>query len=461
LSKHSGHYDAIIIGTGQGAVPLAVDLAGAGRRIAVIEKNHLGGSCINFGCTPTKTMVASARVAYLAGRGSDYGVETGEIKIDFKKIRGRKREIVKSFRSGIEKRLDHDNINLFRGEAGFISEKKIRIRKQHEEQHITGDQIFINTGTRPAIPPVEGIDDIGYLDSESIMELDSQPEHLLIIGGGYVGCEFGQMFRRFGSKVAIIQLGAQLLGREDSDVSEEVAKIFEQDGIEVFLKTGAKSVIRKNSGNILITLETETGEKQLEGTHLLVAAGRTPNTDMLNLQSAGIETDERGFIRANDRLETSVEGIYCIGDVKGSPAFTHISYDDYRVLKENILDNGNASIKGRLVPYVVFIDPQLGRVGISENDARFANLNYKVAKMPLSSVARALEMDETRGFMKAVIDADSKRILGCSILGVEGGEIMNILQMAMLGGLPYTRIRDTAIAHPTLGESLNNLFMTI
>jgi dihydrolipoamide dehydrogenase len=461
MAESPDHYDAIIIGTGQGAVPLAIQLAKSEHKTAVIERAHLGGSCINFGCTPTKTMIASARVAYLASRGSDYGINTGKIRIDFKKIRERKREIVRSFRSGIEKSLDHDKIDLLRGEGSFVSEKKIRIHGQNEEREVTGDKIFINTGTRESIPPVEGIKDVGYLNSETIMELDALPDHLLVIGGGYVGCEFAQMFRRYGSEVTIIQRAGQLLTREDSDVSEEVAKIFEEDGIQVLFNTEARSVSKNDNGNILMTIKTEAKEQQIEGTHLLLAAGRTPNTDMLNLNKTGIKTDERGFIQANDKLQTSGDGMYCIGDVKGGPAFTHISYDDYRVLKENILNNGNASIKDRLVPYVVFIDPQLGRVGMNETEAKSKGLNYMVAKMPMSKAARALEMDETRGFMKVVVDSGSKQILGCSILGVEGGEIMNILQMAMLGDLPYTKIRDTAIAHPTLGESLNNLFMTI
>ncbi len=457
----SKNYDAIIIGTGQGGVPLAVDLANAGWKTAVIEKAHPGGSCINFGCTPTKTMIASARVAYLAKRGLDFGVESGDVRVDLKKVRDRKRQIVSSFRSGVEKRLEHDNIDLIHGQAEFLSSNEIKVRNTDGETIISGKKIFINTGTRPSVPPIEGIDEVGPLDSEAIMELDSLPEHLVIIGGGYIGCEFGQIFRRFGSRVTIIQRDDALLNREDPDISEEVAKIFKQDGIEVLFNTEAKSVIKNESGKILMTLKTEMGEKPLEASHLMMASGRTPNTDMLNLKAAGVKSDERGFIPANDRLQTSVEGIYCLGDVKGGPAFTHISYDDYRVLKENLLNDGNSSIEGRLVPYVVFIDPQLGRVGMNETEAKAANLNYKVAKMPMKKAARALEMDETRGLMKAVVDADSGLILGCTILGVEGGEIMNVLQMAMLGKVPYTKIRDTAIAHPTLGESLNNLFMTI
>ncbi|MBD3217671.1 MAG: FAD-containing oxidoreductase [candidate division Zixibacteria bacterium] len=457
----SKNYDAIIIGTGQGGVPLAVDLANAGWKTAVIEKAHPGGSCINFGCTPTKTMLASARVAYLAKRGLDFGVETGDVRVDLKKVRDRKRQIVSSFRSGIEKRLEHDNIDLIRGQAEFISSNETKVLNADGETLISGKKIFINTGTRPSVPPIEGIDGVGPLDSEAIMELDSLPEHLVIIGGGYIGCEFGQMFRRFGSRVTIIHRDDALLNREDPDISEEVAKVFKQDGIEVLFNTEARSLIKNESGKILMTVRTEMGEKALEASHLMLAAGRTPNTDMLNLKAAGVKSDKRGFIPVNDHLETSVDGIYCIGDVKGGPAFTHISYDDYRVLKENLLNDGNSSIERRLVPYVVFIDPQLGRVGMNETEAKAANLNYEDAKMPMKKAARALEMDETRGLMKAIVDADSGRILGCTILGVEGGEIMNVLQMAMLGDVPYTKIRDTAIAHPTLGESLNNLFMTI
>jgi len=323
---------------------------------------------------------------------------------------------------------------------------------------LTAPTIFINAGERPAKPSLPGIDNIPTLDSTSIMELDTVPDHLLIIGGGYVGLEFGQMFRRFGSQVTIIQRGAKLLAREDADVADEVANIMREDGIEVLLETKPLRVEQSAGGAIHLTVQTPTGERTLTGSHLLEAAGRVPNSDWLNLDATGVPTDKRGFIEVNERLETSVPGIYVLGDIKGGPAFTHISYDDFRIIRTNLIEHGNATIRHRLVPYTVFIDPQLGRVGISESEARERNLNIKVAKMPMNYVARALEVDESRGFMKAVVDADTNQILGCAILGIEGGEMMAMLQMAMMGNLPYTVLREAIFAHPTLAEAFNNLF---
>ena len=293
------------------------------------------------------------------------------------------------------------------------------------------------------------------------MELGEVPDHLLVLGGSYVGLEFAQMFRRFGSEVTVVQRGKQLMGREDADVAEAVAGIMRQDGIEVLLEAQTRSVEQGDDGEILMTVESPDGERTLEGSHLLVAAGRPPNTDTLNLEAAGVQTDERGLVKTNDRLETNVPGIYAVGDVKGGPAFTHISYDDFRILRTNLIEGGDATISGRLVPYTVFIDPQLGRIGLSEEEARKKNLNVQVASMPMSYVARALEVDEARGFMKAVVDAETGRILGCAILGIEGGEIMAMIQIAMMGDLPYTALRDAVFAHPTLAESLNNLFAAL
>jgi pyruvate/2-oxoglutarate dehydrogenase complex dihydrolipoamide dehydrogenase (E3) component len=290
------------------------------------------------------------------------------------------------------------------------------------------------------------------------MELDVLPEHLLVLGGGYIGLEFGQMFRRFGSAVTVVQRGKQLLAREDPDVGEEVAKILREDGIEVLLETQAVRVAKDGGGSIQLTVSGPAGEQNLRGSHLLVAAGRVPNTESLNLSAAGITTDTRGNIPVNDRLETNVPGIYALGDVKGGPAFTHISYDDFRVIKTNLLDGGRATTNGRLVPYTVYIDPQLGRVGVTETEARAQGRRIRIAKMPMGYVARALEMDEPRGFMKAVVDAETGEILGCAVLGVEGGELMSMLSIAMMGKVPYTTLRDAIFAHPTLAESLNNLF---
>ncbi len=456
-------YDAIVIGAGQAGGPLSTALAHAGWKTALIERTHVGGTCINEGCTPTKTMVASARVAYLARRGADYGVHTGTVTVDMPKVRQRKRDIVDSFRGSSQRRIEStEGLDLLFGEASFVGPKVIEVHLDDDETfQLTSNAIVINAGARPAKPTLAGIEHVPVLDSTSIMELDEVPEHLLVIGGGYIGLEFGQMFRRFGSQVTVIQRGANLLAREDPDVAEEVANIMREDGLEVLLETKPVSVKQLSKGNIQLTVQTKTGERTLNGSHLLLAAGRIPNTDWLNLDAAGIQTDKRGFIQVNERLETTVPGIYALGDVKGGPAFTHISYDDFRIIRTNLLEQGNASIHERLIPYTVFIDPQLGRIGLSETDARVQGRNIKVAKMPMNYVARALEMDEYRGFMKAVVDADTGQILGAAVLGIEGGEIMTILEVAMIGKVPYTVLRDAVFAHPTLAESFNNLFSTL
>jgi pyruvate/2-oxoglutarate dehydrogenase complex dihydrolipoamide dehydrogenase (E3) component len=453
------HYDAIVIGAGQAGGPLATALARSGRATALIEREHIGGTCINEGCTPTKTMIASARVAYLTRRAADYGVHSGPVEIDLGKVRQRKRDIVDSFRSGSQRRIEEtDGVDLLAGEASFSGPKQLAVRLDSGEQRtLTADLIIINTGARPSLPPIDGLDQVPTLDSTTIMELDEVPEHLLILGGGYIGLEFGQMFRRFGSAVTIVQRGEQLLAREDADVAEAVADLLREDGIEVLLNTAALRAEQRD-GAIRLTVRGSDGERALSGSHLLVAAGRTPNSDRLNLQAAGVHTDKHGFVRVNERLETKVPGIYALGDIHGGPAFTHISYDDFRIVRTNLIENGSATTSGRLVPYTVFIDPQLGRVGLSENEARQQGRKIRVAKMPMSYVARALEVDESRGFMKAIVDAESEQILGFTILGIEGGEVMAQVQIAMMGKLPYTTLRDAIFAHPTLAESLNNLF---
>jgi pyruvate/2-oxoglutarate dehydrogenase complex dihydrolipoamide dehydrogenase (E3) component len=408
------HYDAIVIGAGQGGVPLATTLAKAGRMTALVERQHVGGTCINEGCTPTKTMVASAKIAYFDRRSDDYGISNGQVAVDMVKVRQRKRDIVDSFRSGGEKRLHDAGVELIMGEARFAGPKDLEVRLNDggETLHLSADTIFINTGARPANPPIEGLDSVPTLSSTTIMELGEIPDHLLILGGSYVGLEFAQMFRRFGSEVTVVQRGRQLMSREDADVAEAVAEIMREDGIEVLLETQTRRAERGDDGNIRLRVSTPEGEHSLEGSHLLVAAGRPPNTDRLGLDAAGIETDKRGFVKVNERLETNVAGIYALGDVKGGPAFTHISYDDFRIIRTNLLEGGDAKITDRKVPYTVFIDPQLGRAGLSEQEAHHQGLNIRVAKIPMSYVARAIEVDETRGFMKAIVDADTDQILG-------------------------------------------------
>jgi len=322
---------------------------------------------------------------------------------------------------------------------------------------VSGERIFLNAGCRPAVPAMEGLNSVPFLNSTSIMELDHVPEHLLVLGGVYVGLEFGQMFRRFGSRVTIVQSRGQLLAGEDADVAEAVAAILREEGIEILLNAKAARVAG-NAATVSLTVECGGKRQEVAGSHLLLATGRVPNTDSLNLQAAGIATDARGFIKVNEKLETNAAGVYAMGDINGGPAFTHISYDDFRILRSNILEKGNVSTANRLVPYTVFIDPQLGRVGMSETEARKSGKKIRVAKMGMSYVARALEVDETRGFMKVMVDAESGQLLGATVLGMEGGEIMAQLQLAMMGKLPYTVLKDAVFAHPTLAESLNNLF---
>jgi pyruvate/2-oxoglutarate dehydrogenase complex dihydrolipoamide dehydrogenase (E3) component len=449
--------DAIVIGAGQAGGPLSTALAGSGRRTVLIEREHVGGTCINEGCTPTKTMVASARVAYLARRGRDYGVETGPVRVDLARVRERKRAIVESFRSGGERRIRAaKGLELVCGEARFTGPRTVAVNGRTFEAEL----VFINTGARPAAPDVEGLAGLGPLDSTSIMELDRVPDHLVVLGGGYIGLEFGQMFRRFGGRVTVVQRGPQLLPLEDEDVAGAVLEVLRQDGVDVLLESEARRAERDGDG-IRLVLRGRDGERTVSGSHVLLAAGRVPNTNRLGLDAAGISTDAKGFIGVNGRLETNVPGVYALGDVKGGPAFTHISYDDYRVIRRNLLEGGSATTEGRLLPYTVFIDPQLGRVGLNERDARKQGVRYQVARLPMTSVARALEMDESRGLMKALVDPDSRCILGAAVLGVEGGELMGVLQLAMMGNVPYDRIRDAVFAHPTLAESLNNLFTSV
>ena len=453
-------YDAIIIGSGQAGKPLATTLGKAGWKTALIERDHIGGTCINYGCTPTKTMFNSARVAYLARRAADFGIHHGDVTVNMKEVRARKQAIVEQFREGGLKGIQRTpNLDLITGGASFTGPREIEVQlNDGGSRSLTSEKIFINTGDRPVKPQLEGIDDIPALDSTSIMELDEVPEHLLVLGGGYIGLEFGQMFRRFGSEVTIVQRAGQLLGREDADVAEAVLKVMEEDGIKVLLNTQAVRV-GKNNTRIELTGRTSDLEQKIVGTHLLVAVGRKPNTDDLNLAAAGIETDKQGNVKVNNRLETNVPGVYALGDVKGGPQFTHISYDDFRIIRGNLLEGGNVTTDGRFVPYTVFIDPQLGRVGLSEAEAKGRNI--RIAKLPMDRAARAIEMSETRGFMKAIVDAETNQILGAAVLSVEGGELMSMFQIAMMGNLPYTVLKDAIFAHPTLAESLNNLFMAM
>ena len=457
------HYDAVVVGAGQGGGPLASALAEAGKKTAIVEREHVGGTCVNEGCTPSKTMVASARVAYLARRAGDYGVRTDEVSVEMATVRRRKRDIVDSFRGGSERRLEGtEGLDLLRGEARFTAPRALAVRLDGgEEVALTADLVVLNVGGRPAMPPVPGIDRVPTLDSTSVMELGEAPARLLVLGGGSVAVEFAQMFRRFGSEVTLIQRGPRLLGREDADVADAVAEVLREDGIELLLGSEAVRAESSDGGKVRLTVRTPDGERTVEGSHLLAATGRTPNTDLLDLGSGGIETDGRGYVRVDERLATTAPGVYALGDMTGGPAFTHAAYDDYRIVRANLLDGGDRTTTDRLMPYVVFTDPQLGRVGLGEEEARRTGRSIRVATMPMSSVARALETAEPRGFMKAIVDAETGQILGGAILGLEGGELISMLQLAMLGKLPYTALRDGVFAHPTLAEAFNNLFASL
>ncbi len=453
-------FDAIIIGAGQAGIPLATELAGAGWRTAVIERRYVGGTCINYGCTPTKAMLASARVAHLARRSSDYGVLAEDVRVSLPQVHKRKEAIVKSFRQGSRHRLERaEGVDLIEGEGRFVEPRIVQVDlNKGGQRRLTADAIVINTGSRPRRPDLPGLDEVDALTSTRLMEVEQLPEHLVVLGGGYVGVEFGQMFRRFGSQVTIVQRRDQLLPREDRDVGEAIAAILEEEGLTIHLAAEAIGVSLDDEGAISLRLTTEDGERIVTGSHLLLAVGREPNTESLRVARAGVALDDRGYVVVDDQLRTSVEGIFAVGDVKGGPAFTHISYDDYRILAANLLDGENRSVDDRPVPYAVYMDPQLGRVGITEKDARERGLSINVAKMPMDYSSRAIEVGETKGLMKAIVDAKSDQILGCAILGLEGGELASALQLAMMGGVTAGEIRDSVFAHPTLAESFNTLF---
>lgn len=456
------HYDAVIIGSGQGGTPLAKKLAEKGWKTALIEKENIGGTCVNVGCTPTKTMIASAKVAYSVQHARKYGVETSGFNLNINTILDRKNKVVESFRVSAEKGLEEtENLKLLFGTASFIGEKKLKVLlNDGGEEKLSADKIFIDTGTRATIPEIKGLSETGYLTSTTIMMLQEIPEHLLIIGGGYIGLEFGQMYKRFGSKVTIVEHSPRFLSREDEDIADEIMKFLQAEEIDI--KTDAQvQQVRKDGDDIIATVIVNKKALDISCTHILVSAGRTPNTDLLNLEAGGIKTDDGGYILVNDMLETTAKDIYAIGDVKGGPEFTHIAYNDYIILANNLIEGKQHNITERLVPYTMFTDPQLGRVGITEQEALKKGANIKVAKLPMAHVARAIETGDTRGLMKAVVDAKSDAILGVAILGAEGGEVMSVLQMAIIGSIPWQQLRDMVFAHPLYAESINSLFMQL
>jgi pyruvate/2-oxoglutarate dehydrogenase complex dihydrolipoamide dehydrogenase (E3) component len=456
------HFDAIIIGSGQGGTPLATKLAAAGWKTAVIEKQFVGGTCVNFGCTPTKTMIASAKAADYVARAQEWGVEVAGFGVDMQQVIARKTKVVENFRQGVQSQLENTvNLHLFRGEASFASPKNLRVLLEDgSTRTVSAEKIFINAGTRPQIPDITGLAQAGYFTSDTLQDLAQVPTHLLVIGGGYIGLEFGQMYRRFGSRVTILQHSGRFLSREDEEVAAALVQVLQDEGIEMVTDARALKA-EKEKDEILLTVRVKDQDRVIRCSHILVAAGRVPNSAQLHLAAAGVQTNDKGQVLVNEKLETSRPGIYAIGDIKGGPEFTHISYNDHLVLYHNLVENKNDTITGRPVPYCMFTDPQLGRVGLTETAARQQGLDIQIATLPMDRVARAIETGDVRGLMKAVVDARSGRILGAAVLGPEGGEIMSLLQMAMAGGLTAGQLKEMIFAHPLYAESLNNLFMKL
>lgn len=454
-------FDAIIIGSGQGGNPLARKLAKKGWKTALIEKRYPGGTCINDGCTPTKAMIASAKVANTVFHSKFWGIHSHGLSADLPAIISRKNNIVEDFREGTLKGLLDDHVEVFMGTAVFTGPYTIQVTGHHgESDALTAEHIFINTGSRPYIPDIPGLKEVPYLTSTTLLEEVVIPKDLIILGGSYIALEMGQLFQRLGSNVTVIESAPQLVSKEDPDVAAVIKKMLESENMQIYTGTQATRISR--SGKLInVEIVTGTTREILTGTHILVATGRMPNTADLQLQHTQVLLDEKGYIQVNDHLETSAPGIYALGDVKGGPAFTHISYNDHLVIYKNLFENANLSIQTRQVPYCMFTDPQLGRIGMTETEAKNNNIPVKVAHLPMERVARAIETGQTRGFMKALVHPQTDKILGVAILGPEGGEIMSILQMAMLGGITASQIRDMIFAHPLYAEALNNLFMSL
>jgi pyruvate/2-oxoglutarate dehydrogenase complex dihydrolipoamide dehydrogenase (E3) component len=442
-------YDAIIIGTGQSGPSLAARLAGAGMKVAVIERKLFGGTCVNTGCIPTKTLVASARAAYMARRGADFGVIIGSpVRVDMKKVKERKDAVVRRSNEGVEKWLKNmKSCTVYEGHARFESSHAVRV----DGEVLEADRIFLNVGARASIPPMPGLDSVDYLTNSSMMDVDFLPEHLIIVGGSYVGLEFGQMFRRFGSKVTIIDRSPRLIKREDEDVSETIKEILENEGVNIRLNAECISM-EKRGDQTLVKLDCSNGPEEVTGSHLLLAVGRRPNTDDLGLDKTGIEVDEQGYIVADDQLRTNVPGVWALGDCNGKGAFTHTSYNDYEIVAANLLDNDPRRVSDRILTYAVYIDPPLGRAGMTEAQVRKSGRKALIGKRPMSRVARAVEKSETQGFMKILVDAENNKILGAAILGVEGDEVIHSILDIMYAKAPYTVIQRAVHIHPTVSE---------
>ncbi len=458
---------ALVIGAGQAGGPLAGALAKAGWDVTLVEREHVGGTCVNEGCTPTKTLIASARAAHVARTSGPLGVRA-QPEVDFAGVMARVQGIVDSFRDGSEASVLAAGVRLVYGEASFTGPHEVRVAlREGGQQTLQAEHIFINTGTSPTWPKLEGLDTVHAsntvqaITSSGALKLKILPENLLVLGGGYISLELAQAFARLGSRVTVVEHGERLLPREDADVADELRRVLEGEGIRVLTGHTARKVRREGTQTVMTVQDAGGQTAELSADVLLVATGRSPNTGALNLEAAGVRTDEHGYVVADEHLKTSVAHIHALGDVKGGPAFTHVSYDDYRIVKGALLDGEHLSTAGRMVPYTLFTDPQLGRVGLNAQEAERHTAPTRVYTLPMSRVARAIEMGETAGLMRAVVDDETDLLLGVSVLGPGGGELLGALQFAMMGGLSASTLRNATIAHPTLCESVNNLFMSV
>jgi pyruvate/2-oxoglutarate dehydrogenase complex dihydrolipoamide dehydrogenase (E3) component len=447
----SRQFDAIIIGTGQAGPSLAARFAATGMTAAIIERHKFGGTCVNTGCIPTKTLVASAYAAHVARRGAEYGFAiNGDVRVDMKRVKARKDEVSGRSNRGVEEWLrGQKNCTVIQGHARFQSSHTVAVN----DEVLQADKIFINVGGRASVPAMPGIRDVPFLTNSSIMDVDFLPEHLVIVGGSYIGLEFGQMYRRFGSEVTIVEMGPRLIGREDEDISEAVRQILEAEGIQIRLNAKCIS-LAKHDSRIAVGIRCDEGPPEVLGTHVLLAVGRTPNTHDLGLDRAGVATDERGYIVVDDQLQTNVPGVWALGDCNGRGAFTHTSYNDYEIVADNLLNKDDRRVSDRIQTYALFTDPPLGRCGMTDSEIRKSGRAALATKYPMSRVSRAVEKGETHGFIKVAVDADTKQILSAAILGTGGDEIVHVLLDAMYAKSPYTVIQRAMHIHPTVAEYL-------
>lgn len=446
--------DVLIIGSGQAGVPLAVRLANAGRQVALIERAFLGGTCTNYGCTPTKTMIASARAAHVARTAARLGVHTGEVRVDFAAVIARKNAIVKIWREGVARRLAgaRERLRVLEGPAHFVGEREVEVAGQR----YGADTVIINTGVRPAVPSIPGLEAVPWLDNHRAMNLRELPRHLVVLGGGYIGCELGQMFRRFGSAVTIVDRHRHLLASEDADVAASLEEVFRAEGIELRHRVEVERVARAGDELVL-----QLAGQEVRASHLLVAVGRRANTDDLGCDAAGIALDERGYVEVDDRYRTSARGVYAVGDVAGGPQFTHSSWDDHRLLFDLLLGRGTRGRADRVVPYTVFTDPQIGHVGLHESEARARGIEVEVASMPFAQIARAVESDERAGVMKVLVDPADGRLLGATLVGADAGELIHIFIPLIQSGASARSIVDAEFVHPTFAEGVQTLVMSL